>query len=66
MSYNDFYLQFMDYHLSASFYNLDENDNNKYYYLHIFINSDNKINREFIQFRKEHEKIKQYEPPKKY
>lgn len=63
MSYNDFYLYFMDYHLSASFYNLDENDNNKYYYLHIIIESDDKINREFIQFRKEHEKIEQYIPP---
>lgn len=66
MLYNNFYLYFMDYHLSASFYNLDENDNNKYYYLHIIIDDDNKINREFIQFREEHEKIVPYEPYKRY
>lgn len=66
--YNNFYLYFMDYHLSASFYNIDniKNDHDKYYYLHIYISKSDinepTIYREFIQFRDKHNPMKPYIP----
>lgn len=68
--YNNFYLYFMDYHLSASFYNIDnmKNDHDKYYYLHIYISKSDinepTIYREFIQFRDKHNPMIPYIPGK--